>query len=229
MLNSETKNRINSARDILVGKIPDPKGQIEQITNALIYKFMDDQDRASMELGGKASFFIADLEQYAWHRLFDSKLSNHDQAILYMEGIKALSESKHLPALFRAIFKDAYLPFRASDTIALFLNEIKAFDYTTNSEELGNAFEYLLSVMGSQGDAGQFRTPRHIIEFIVDVVSPQKEETIFDPACGTAGFLIEAYKHISKDSELSSQDKQALGSNIIGVDIDSHYGKISKG
>jgi type I restriction enzyme M protein len=61
---------------------------------------------------------------------------------------------------------------------------------------LGDAFEYLLSVMGSQGDAGQFRTPRHIIDFLVAIVDPDKTATILDPACGTAGFLISAYKHI---------------------------------
>lgn len=85
MLNSTTKNRINSCRDILVGKIPDPKGQIDQITNALVYKFMDDQDRMSRELGYETSFFIGDYEQYAWSRLFDTKLTNQDRANLYIE------------------------------------------------------------------------------------------------------------------------------------------------
>ena len=51
-------------------------------------------------------------------------------------------------------------------------------------------------MLGSQGDAGQFRTPRHIIDFIVEVVDPKKDETVLDPACGTAGFLISAWKHI---------------------------------
>ena len=54
--------------------------------------------------------------------------------------------------------------------------------------------------MGSQGDAGQFRTPRHIIDFIIEIVNPQKKETILDPACGTAGFLISSYKHILKQN-----------------------------
>ena len=67
-------------------------------------------------------------------------------------------------------------------------------------KNLGDAFEYLLSFMGSQGDAGQFRTPRHIIDFIVEIVNPQKNETILDPACGTAGFLISSYKHILKQN-----------------------------
>ncbi len=227
MLDTQTKNLINSARDILVGKIPDPKGQIEQITNALIYKFMDDQDRESQKLGGKASFFTERIEKYAWHKLFDSKLQNRDRAMLYTEGIEILKTSKHLPPLFQAIFKDAYLPFRADDTIALFLNEINKFNYD-NSETLGNAFEYLLSIMGAQGDAGQFRTPRHIIKFIVDVVQPKKDEIIFDPACGTAGFLIEAYKYIKNNEELSSKDKQILGENIIGIDIDPTMAKLSR-
>ena len=53
MLDDVTKKRINSLRDILVGKVPDPKSQIEQITNALIYKFMNDMDNKSVKLGGK--------------------------------------------------------------------------------------------------------------------------------------------------------------------------------
>ena len=55
MLDSEIKKKINNARDILVGKVPDPKSQVEQITLALIYKFMDDMDMESVEYGGKAT------------------------------------------------------------------------------------------------------------------------------------------------------------------------------
>ena len=52
MLDADTKRRIDTARDILVGKVPDPKSQVEQITIALIYKFMDDMDADSEEMGG---------------------------------------------------------------------------------------------------------------------------------------------------------------------------------
>ena len=54
MLDSDTRKRIDNARDILVGKVPDPKSQVEQITIALIYKFMDDMDKEAEELGGRA-------------------------------------------------------------------------------------------------------------------------------------------------------------------------------
>ncbi|MGD0036371.1 MAG: N-6 DNA methylase, partial [Bacteroidota bacterium] len=100
---------------------------------------------------------------------------------------------------FRDIFKNAYLPYRDPETLKLFLKTINEFTYD-HSERLGDAFEYLLSVLGSQGDAGQFRTPRHIIDFMVEIIKPQKNESILDPACGTAGFLIASYKHIIREN-----------------------------
>jgi type I restriction enzyme M protein len=64
--------------------------------------------------------------------------------------------------------------------------------------------------MGSQGDAGQFRTPRHIIDFLVAIVDPKKTDTILDPACGTAGFLISAFKHIKGNQAIVVQTGHAL-------------------
>lgn len=197
MLNSETKRKIDTARQILVGKIPDPKAQVEQITTALVYKFMDDMDKEAQELGGEARFFTDGFSQYSWTKLMDNRLSGQEKLDLYVEAITNMQKNPHIPQLFRDIFKGAFLPFRDPRTLTMFLKEINEFEYD-HSENLGNAFEYLLSVLGSQGDAGQFRTPRHIIDFIVEVVAPKKNDTILDPACGTAGFLISAYKHILK-------------------------------
>lgn len=235
MLTSETKQKINNCRDYLVWKIPDPKWQIDQITNALIYKFMSDQDRLAKEIGWNASFFVDQwekesekYEKYSWENLFDTKHTNEAKARLYIDGIEQLSKAKHLPELFRDIFKNAFLPFRDANTIVLFLTEINKFDYH-HSEELGNAFEYLLSIMGSQWNAGQFRTPRHIIEFLVDVVDPKPGETIYDPACGTAWFLISAFTHIMENNpKLSVPEKLELYKNISWVDIDPGMAKIAR-
>ena len=73
MLDSETKRRLDSLRDILVGKLPDPKSQVEQITFGLIYKFMYDMDIESIEAGGKPSFFKGKYKKYSWEKLFDSR------------------------------------------------------------------------------------------------------------------------------------------------------------
>ena len=88
--------------------------------------------------------------------------------------------------------------------------------------------------MGAQGDAGQFRTPRHIIDFIVAVIDPKKHETVLDPACGTAGFLISSYKHIlaaNRDehgqSTLTPDDRGRLADNVMGYDISPDMVRLS--
>ena len=63
MLDDVTKKRINTLRQILVGKLPDPKAQVEQITNGLIYKFMNDMDEQSVSMGGKSTYFSGQISK----------------------------------------------------------------------------------------------------------------------------------------------------------------------
>src|SRR5690606_38445301 len=112
MLDNETKRRIDTARDILVGKVPDPKSQVEQITIALIYKFMDDMDAAAEELGGHRSFFTGDFEKYGWSKLVAPGRGGFEVLNLYAEAITKMNENAGIPLLFRDIFKNAYLPYR---------------------------------------------------------------------------------------------------------------------
>lgn len=233
MLDQETKRRIDTARDILVGKLPNPQGQVEQITIALIYKFMDDMDKEAMEFGGEATFFTGDFEKYSWSKIFDPKLGGYEMLSLYGEAIIKLNQNPNIPQLFRDIFKNAILPYRDPETLKMFLKVINEFHYD-HSEKLGDAFEYLLSVLGSQGDAGQFRTPRHIIDFMVEIIQPKKGESICDPACGTAGFLISAYKYILKENTkknngdlLTPDDRKKLINNITGYDISFEMVRLS--
>ena len=240
MLSQETKRHIDAARQVLVGVVPNPTSQIDQITNALIYKFMDDMDQLAIRAGGEPSFFTGELERYSWTRLMDSRLGNQERMNLYSEALVKFSEAKQLPQLFREIFKSAFLPYRSPEVLGLFLKEIDYFDYS-HSEELGNAYEYLLSIMSSQGDAGQFRTPRHIIDFIVKAVAPTKDDKVLDPACGTAGFLVSAYKHIleqhdgmdkdgkkNNEKPLTPDERRALMNNFEGYDVDPGMVRISQ-
>ena len=233
MLDQDTKRKIDNARDILVGKVTDPKSQVEQITIALIYKFMDDMDKQSEEWGGEATFFSGEYAKYSWSKIFDPRLGGFDLINTYGEAIMRMNQNPNIPQLFRDIFKNAYLPYRDPETLKAFLKEINEFKYD-HSEQLGNAYEYLLSVMSSQGDAGQFRTPRHIIDFIVAVVEPKKSETVLDPACGTAGFLISSFKHIlhtntakTNGDGLSTDEKTRLMTNLIGYDISPDMVRLS--
>jgi len=221
-MDQDARRRIDNARDVLVGKIPDPKAQVEQITSALIYKFMDDMDKDAQGLGGKPTFFTNGYEKYAWSHILDPRLGGQERLNRYSEALATMSQNPHLPQLFRTIFKDAFLPYHDPQTLNLFLKEINGFTYE-HSENLGDAYEYLLSILGSQGKAGQFRTPRHIIDFMVRVVDPKKNETMLDPASGTAGFLISSYRHIigqNHDHLLTPDEKERLAGNLQGYDID---------
>jgi type I restriction enzyme M protein len=233
MLDNITKKNIDNCRDTLVGKVPDPKSQIEQITLALIYKFMDDMDRESEELGGKPKFFTGEFEKYGWRKLLDQSLGGKEMLDLYSEALDILQTNANLPELFRNIFKNAYLPYRDPATLKMFLKHINDFEYS-HSEKLGDAFEYLLSVMGSQGDAGQFRTPRHVIDFIAKCLDPKKNETVSDPACGTSGFLLSAYKHILSQNtdkragdKLTPDERKKLSENFTGYDISPDMVRLS--
>src|SRR3990167_7755802 len=194
---------------------------------------MDDMDRQSEELGGKVTFFSGEFKKYRWSNLLDKRLGGHERLGLYSEGLDKMNTNKNIPQLFRDIFKGVFLPYRDPETLNLFLKEIAGFNYD-HSERLGDAFEYLLSVLGTQGDAGQFRTPRHIIDFIVAVIDPKKNETVLDPACGTAGFLISSYKHILNantdakgNSTLTPDEKGRLAQNFKGYDISPDMVRLS--
>ena len=240
MLTSETKRRLQSCRDLLVGKLPQPAQQVELITLALIYKFMDDLDEESVSLGGKRSFFTGPLAKYRWRALLPQTVSADERVALFSGGLEAIGNATtgaHLPALFRDIFRNAFLKFRDGRILTLFLNEINGFAYT-HSEELGNAFEFLLQSSGAQGENGQFRTPRHIIDFIVACLDPKPTDKILDPACGTGGFLVSSYKHIlaKHTSPGSTVPGDRLGRdqlnrvyhNLTGYDTDDHMVQLSK-
>ena len=129
MLDSITKKRIDDLRNILVGKIPSPQSQVEQITTGLIYKFMYDMDQEAVEMGGIASFFVNDFEKYSWKNLFDPKLSGVQKVQLYGDAIEHMYTNPTAPQLFREIFKNSFLPFKDPATLNMFLKEINEFHY----------------------------------------------------------------------------------------------------
>ena len=213
VLSNDTRKIIDDARDTLVGQIPVPMMQCQQITLALTYKFMSDDDQRAERLGGERHYFAGDLEPYGWDKLMSLRLDDTQRSELYRAGLGVLQESDSMPAVFREIFKDAVVPFGDHRTLALFLSTMDRMVYD-DSEKLGDAYEYLLKTAEAQADAGQFRTPRHIIDFIVKIINPQKHEVIIDPACGTAGFLVSAYQHVKSQHELAGWPDLAVRSGL---------------
>lgn len=235
MLDTKTKASIDKARDILVGKIPSPSAQVEQITLAMLYKFMDDMDQEGIQLGGKATFFADSYEQYSWSKIMSKTISAQERYNKYTEAIEKFYTHPNLPQTFKDVFKNASIPFKEADILTMFLKEIDEGLSYDDSEQLGDAYEYLLLVLGSQGELGQFRTPRNIIDMIVEIIDPKKTDTILDPACGTAGFLISAYKHILKQNtekipgdKMNFDERMEVLKHITGYDIEPSMVRIAE-
>ncbi|MDE2785414.1 MAG: N-6 DNA methylase [Chloroflexota bacterium] len=213
----EVKNIVGTARDLLVGKVPLPVDQCQEITRALIYKFLSAEDAASMSLGGEASYFTGQHAECRWDRLMSPERTANNVDRLYREGMARLGQADVMPAV-RTIYQDAYIPYNDPIILRDFLRAIDRFD-TADTEKIGDAYEMLLQDLGAQASAGQFRTPRHIIDFIVAIIDPQKHETILDPACGTGGFLASAWEYINRAGRLSAADRGNLARNLVGYDI----------
>ncbi len=237
----EFRRRIDTMRNILVGAVPSPAGQIDQITYALMYKFMNDLDDKSASMGGKRSYFTGDYAKYNWHQLMAPQIGAHERLELYRQAIQTMSKNENIPELFRSIYQNAFLPYNSAPVLTHFLKEVNDGFTHGEGDDIGDAYEYLLSITGAQGDVGQFRTPRHIIKFIVEAVNPTKDDRVLDPACGTAGFLISAYSHVisqhdgkdkqgkpNNEKRLTADERDMIHHNYRGFDIDPTMVRTSK-
>lgn len=220
MTQAENQAVIKRARDILVGKVPMPMEQCHEITKALIYKFISVSDQESEADGDAPFYFCGAAKEYRWDALMSMRLPADSIAGRYRDGLAQIGGRRDIPQAFQGIYQDAGLPCDDAPTVAAFLRAVDAFD-TANTETIGDAFEHLLQDTGAQGKAGQFRTPRHIIDFIVDIVNPQSRETILDPACGTGGFLTAAWRHIQRQEgdSLTIPDRNRVAGRLAGYDL----------
>jgi type I restriction enzyme M protein len=110
--------------------------------------------------------------------------------------------------------KDAQLMIQKESLLVKAVNAVQDLPLE-RGEPQGDLYEYLLSKLTTAGINGQFRTPRHIIRMMVELMQPQPTDRICDPACGTAGFLIEAYEYLLREHS------SAAGQHVEVVDGES--------
>ncbi len=223
-----TRDIIQDARDQLVGKVPLPIDQCHEITRALVYKFLSSADTDTIALEGKPTYFVDAYNESHWDRLMAPEQTANEIQRLYTAGLTMLGSREDIPPAFQAIYQDAFIPYNDPIVLRDFLGIINKFN-TDDTESIGDAYETMLQYLGAQASAGQFRTPRHIIDFIVGIVNPEKHETILDPACGTAGFLASAYSHIAGANvgNFSFSDQAVLARNLVGYDISPDMVKLA--
>lgn len=217
MITGELKNRIDGLWDIFAaGGLVNPLEVIEQITYLMFIHDLDDTDniraKESAMLGlPYKSIFSDEVEiggrtiegnQLKWsvfHDMPAAKMYSIMQEWIFpfIKDLHGNKESAYSKYMGDAIFK---LPtplvlskvVDSLDEIYKSMKEVKGMDIR------GDVYEYLLSKIASAGRNGQFRTPRHIIRMMVELMDPKADDIICDPACGTSGFLVSAAEYLKE-------------------------------
>lgn len=215
MTQTNFKNQVDNLMNILFGGgVASHQTIIEQINYLVFLRALSKKDDRAMRLDPAAEKLFSDsLAKYHWDNLL----------VLNAEALFATLEDvyRQLPEVandqtIKLLFRDAHVKVFDKPTLRRLVHEIEKMfaeldkeAATGHTDVFGDMYEYLLSKLSQARTLGSFRTPRHIIKFIVDVINPEKGETILDPACGTAGFLVAALQHI-KD-KYTSEDFKKLG------------------
>lgn len=215
MQDNELKNKINSLWEIFwTGGITNPLDVVEQMTYLMFIHDLDaaDNQRAkeSAMLGlPHKSIFAGNItigersipgEQLKWSVFRDFPAAQmysvmQEWVFPFIKGLHGDKDSAYAKYMGDAIFK---IPTPLMlDKVVTAMDAIYEQSRQANSPDVrGDIYEYLLSKLSTAGVNGQFRTPRHIIRMMVEMMAPQPEEVICDPACGTGGFLVEAGSYL---------------------------------
>src|SRR6266446_421818 len=195
---SGLRQKVDHLMNILwAGGVNNPMDSIEQISYLLFLRLLTEKDETYATLDKKYKrIFSGNWARYAWGNFVTLTGDNLFNAV--RDAIEKLHELPELSETGKLLFSRATLKIYDRPTLRAVVQGIHNLDLAAHNghDFKGDMYEYLLSKLSASGTNGQFRTPRHIIDFIVELVNPQAGQRICDPACGTAGFLISSFTHI---------------------------------
>jgi len=195
---SGLRQKVDQLMDILwAGGVNNPMDSIEQISYLLFLRLLSEKDDVLASLDRKyVRIFSNKWARFAWGNFVT--LTGDSLFNAARDAIESLHELPGLTDTGKLLFSRATLKIYDRPTLRAVIQGIHSLDLAAHEghDLKGDMYEYLLSKLSLSGTNGQFRTPRHIIDLIVQLVNPQPGHRICDPACGTAGFLISAFTHI---------------------------------
>ena len=218
---TQLKSQVDGLRDYLWSSgLPNPGDHVEQISYLLFLKMLEERDDEKAELLGDKykPIFSGKNDKYRWSKLLDKSgrellVFVRDELFPFMSKVDSNNED------VSEYFHDAVLKITKPDVLHDLIQKIdNEFPLEMlDNDTKGDLYEYLLSKMDAAGELGQFRTPRHLISFITEMVDPQIGETIVDPACGTGGFLIASYFNILKNNSRPAtlKDRKAYWGDLL--------------
>ena len=195
---SGLRQKVDQLMDILyAGGVNNPMDSIEQISYLLFLRLLTEKDETFATVDKKyRRIFSGNWARYSWGNFVTLTGDNLFNAV--RDAIEKLHELPGLSETGKLLFNRATLKIYDRPTLRAVVQGIHNLDLAAHNghDFKGDMYEYLLSKLSASGTNGQFRTPRHIIDFIVELVNPHPGQRICDPACGTAGFLISSFTHI---------------------------------
>lgn len=218
MITGELKNKIDSLWEIFwTGGLTNPLDVIEQMTYLMFIRDLDDADnthsKESAMLGlpyesifadeitiGERSIAGNQLKWSVFHDFPAQKMYSTMQEWVFpfIKGLHGNKESAYAKYMDDAIFKIP-TPLMLDKIVTAMDDIYEQMSQLKNADVRGDIYEYLLSKLATAGVNGQFRTPRHIIKMMIELVKPKADDVICDPACGTSGFLVEASEYLKKN------------------------------
>ena len=230
MITGELRNKIDKIWETFwTGGITNPLDVIEQFTYLLFVKQLDDMDTVKENeanfLGVPfESMFVGEYQKYKWSKFKNLGSADEmyklvaNEVFPFIKNLHQDGDSAYARYMGDAIFK---IP-----TAAMLTKIVDGIDKLElgDADSKGDLYEYLLSKVATAGTNGQFRTPRHIIRMMVDLVKPQPDDIIIDPAMGSAGFLIEAQQYLRDNHAemfLNAKQKEHFNNEMFyGNDMD---------
>ena len=205
MITGELKNKINALWEIFwTGGITNPLDVVEQMTYLMFIHDLDETDsrkaKESVMLGlPHQSIFAAD-SQLKWSVFHDFPAERmyavmQEQVFPFIKNLHGDRESAYARYMDDAIFKIP-TPLMLDKVVTALDKIYDQMAQLRDGDVRGDVYEYLLSKIATAGVNGQFRTPRHIIKMMVELMAPGPDEVICDPACGTSGFLVAAGEYL---------------------------------
>lgn len=244
MITGELKNKIDSLWEIFwTGGLTNPLDVIEQMTYLMFIKDLDDKDNVHQKecvmlgLPHKSIFeeevHIGDRvvpgNNLKWSIFHDFPAENmysnmQENVFPFIKNLHGDKESAYAKYMGDAIFKIP-TPLMLDKIVTALDDVYEQIAQLKDSDARGDVYEYLLSKLASAGVNGQFRTPRHIIRMMVELMDPKANDVICDPAFGTAGFLVEATEYLTKQKKeevlFDKNNKEHFMNNMFhGFDMD---------
>jgi len=193
-------------------------GYMEQLSWLIFLKILEDLEgeyRLEAELEGRKYEPIIE-PKYSWSswakrdmRAEELKNFIENDLLPYLRSLHGSKERNLIAAVFAEIRQQMRDPFNLKEVISM-LNDID-FTNPEDSHTLSQIYEELLMMMGREGGAaGEYYTPRPLVKLMVKIVDPKIGETVFDPFCGSCGFLVESFKHMKEQRKLTTEEYEML-------------------